>query len=311
MKKILITDAAHHELVEGLTKLGFTVDYKPEISVEEVMSSIAGYFGLIINSRVPANRTLLECATQLKFVCRLGSGLEVIDLECAKELGIAAFNSPEGNRVAVAEHALGLLLCLMNNISKANAEVKQGHWIREANRGEELSGKTVGLIAYGNNAQAFAKILSGFDVRCLAYDKYLKNFSSNYVTESSLDRIFEEADVLSIHLPLTQETRFMINYDFLASFKKKIWLINTARGKVLRTADLIRCLDEGNIRGAALDVLENEKLHTLSNEEKVVFQRLATHERVLLTPHVAGWTHQSKKKIAEVLLHKIKTFLNE
>jgi len=311
MKKILITDAAHHALVEGLTKLGFAVDYKPEISVEEVMSSIAGYFGLIINSRVPANRTLLECATQLKFVCRLGSGLEVIDLECANELGIAAFNSPEGNRVAVAEHALGLLLCLMNHIPKANAEVKQGHWIREANRGEELSGKTVGLIAYGNNAQAFAKILSGFDVRCLAYDKYLKNFSSNYVTESSLDRIFEEADVLSIHLPLTQETRFMINYDFLASFKKKIWLINTARGKVLRTADLIRCLDEGNIRGAALDVLENEKLHTLSNEEKVVFQRLATDERVLLTPHVAGWTHQSKKKIAEVLLHKIRTFLNE
>ena len=306
MKKVLITDAAHPLLVDGLTEMGFSVDYEPDITVQKVADLISQYQGLIINSRVPADRALLGRAAQLKFVCRLGSGLEVIDLDCASELGIAAFNSPEGNKVAVAEHALGLLLCLLNHIPKANAEVKQGKWTREANRGEELTGKTVGLIAYGNNARALAKVLQGFDVNILAYDKYLHDFGSGQVTPSSLERIFAEADILSLHLPLTSETKYMIDYEFLTSFKKKIWLVNTARGMVLKTADLLRCLEEGRIVGAALDVLENEKLTTLTDEQKEIFHRLAADDRVVLTPHVAGWTHQSKKKIAEVLLQKIK-----
>lgn len=305
MKKILITDAAHPLLAEQLRQQGFSVDYRPDISVEEAQKIIGEYTGLIINSRVPAHQPLLEKAKQLKFVCRLGSGLEVIDLAYARAKGIHAFNSPEGNKVAVAEHALAMLLALMNNVCTANAEVKQGQWLREKNRGEELCGKTVGLIAYGNNAQDFARLLSGFDVTVLAYDKYLQDWPDTFAKRATLQQIFETCDVLSLHLPLTQETTYMIDYGFLSSFQKPYWLVNTSRGKVMRTADMLTCLNEGKIKGAALDVLENEKLNTLSVEEKEVFDELCANDRIILSPHVAGWTHESKLKIAEVLLQKI------
>lgn len=304
--KVLITDDVHPLLAEGLELDGYEVDNRPNISAEEVLQIISGYTGLIINSKVYAGKELLERAVRLKFVCRTGSGLEVIDLKTAQQKNIVAINSPEGNSNAVAEHALALLLNVMNHISKADAELRHYQWLREANRGNELSGKTVGLIAFGHNARAFAKLLGGFDVNILAYDKYVHGFGTNSVKEATLEQIAEEADVLSLHLPLTAETEYMVDYRFLASFTKPIWLLNISRGKVLRTADMLRCIDEGKIKAAALDVLENEKLSTLSTEEKKMFDRLINDRRILLTPHIAGWTVESKQKIAEVLLQKIR-----
>lgn len=299
---ILITDEVHPLLKEGLEKDGCTVDYRPDINEEEVLEIIPLYSGLLINSKVFVGKEILDRGTQLKFVCRIGSGLDTIDLDYAKQKNIIVFNSPEGNRNAVAEHALGLLLNIMNHISVANSQVKSWQWIREANRGNELSGKTIGLIGYGNTAQAFAKILKGFEVKILAYDKYLNNFEH----QSSLENIFEQADIFSIHLPLTSETEYMINYDFLSSFKKPIWFINTSRGKVLRTTDLLLALNEGKVISAALDVLENEKLNSLHEDGNKIFEQLTSDDRILLTPHIAGWTHESKRKIAEVLLQKIR-----
>ncbi len=301
-RKILITDELHPLLQEGLEQDGFIVDYRPAISAEEVLEIIHDYEGIVINSKVYAGKDLLDRAVKLKFVCRAGSGLEVIDLDYAKRNNIISFNSPEGNRNAVAEHALGMLLNLLNNISKADRELRNKEWKREENRGNELSGKTIGLIAYGNTAEAFAKILKGFDVKILAYDKYKPNFEN----ESSLHSIFEQADVLSLHLPLTEETKYMIDYAFLSSFKKPIWLVNTSRGKVLRTIDLLQAVNEGKVIGAALDVFENEKLSSLNETEKKGFEALISDNRILLTPHIAGWTYESKKKIAEVLLEKIR-----
>lgn len=304
--KVLITDNAHPLLAEGLIASGFEVDYRPNITPEEVLHLIPAYKGLVINSKIYAGKELITKAVKLKFIGRLGSGLEVIDVPFAKEKGIAAFNSPEGNRNAVAEHALGMLLNLMNNISKANTEVKNREWQREVNRGTELSGKTVGIIAYGNTGQAFAKLLRAFDVKVLVYDKYLKGFGNEIVKESALEEIAANADVLSLHLPLTEETKYMIDYNYLASFKKPFWVINTSRGKVLRTNDVLKCLQEGKIVGAALDVLENEQLNYLNIEEQGWLNGLIADNRVLLTPHIAGWTHESLRKIAETVLQKIR-----
>lgn len=302
---ILITDELHPLLQKGLEEEGYAVDYRPDISPEEVSEIIENYTGLIINSKIYAGRELLSKAAKLKFVARAGSGLEVIDLEEARKKGIAVINSPEGNRNAVAEQALGMLLSIMNNLPRAYAQIKNNEWVREPNRGNELSGKTIGMLAYGNTAQAFAKLLSSFGVTVLAYDKYLKNFSSGFVKESTLSEIFEQADVLSIHLPLTRETEWMVDYQFLSSFKKPLWLVNTSRGKVLKTTGLLRALHEGKVTSAALDVLENEKLASFSEAEKQTFNALIADSRILLTPHIAGWTHESKQKIAEVLLQKI------
>jgi len=305
-KRILITDDVHPLLYEALSKDGYEVNFQPEIKPDEVLAIIHDYTGLIVNSKVYVGKEMMDRAKKLKFVCRAGSGLEVIDLNYAKEKGIAAFNSPEGNRNAVAEHALGMLLNLMNHISRADAEVRQYQWNREENRGNELWGKTVGLIAFGNTAQAFAKLLHGFDVNILAYDKYYQRFSYEYITESSLEQIFEEADVLSLHLPLTPETTFLIDYNFLSNFKKPYWLLNTSRGKILDTAALVRSVEEGKIISAALDVLENEKINSLNAKEQTVFNSLLADNRIFLSPHIAGWTHESKRKIAEVLLAGIK-----
>jgi D-3-phosphoglycerate dehydrogenase / 2-oxoglutarate reductase len=304
--RILITDEMHPLLEAGLRKDGYGVDYRPDISEQEVMKIIEDYGGLVINSKVFVGRELLDRAVQLKFVCRAGSGLDTIDVQYAKAKNIAVFNSPEGNRNAVGEHTLGMLLNMMNQISVADKEVRNYEWHRERNRGHELTGKTIGLIAFGNTAQAFAKLLSGFDVKILAYDKYKKGFSKGNVKESSLEEIFEKAEVLSLHLPLTAETQYMIDNAFLSSFRKPVWLINTSRGKVLRTADLFLALQEGNVKAAALDVLENEKLDSLNAEEQATFRQLVADKRILLTPHIAGWTHESKRKIADVLLEKIR-----
>lgn len=305
MPKVLLTDHLHPLLKNGLQDNGFTVEDKPEITEPEVHQIIHEYDGLVINSKVYAGEELFGKAPRLKFVCRAGSGLEVMDLEAAAKRNIVCFNSPEGNRQAVAEHALGLLLNVLNNISRAHTQVKERQWIREPNRGTELHGKTIGLLGYGNTAQQFAKVLMGFDVGILAYDKYKTGFGNQFVREADLSLIFEKTDVLSIHLPLTAETTHIVNAEFLRQFKKPIWLINTARGKNVSTADLIIALEEHRIIAAALDVLENEKLETLTAEEKAQFHTLAHHPRVVITPHIAGWTHESKRKIAEVLLQKI------
>lgn len=302
LKKVLITDDVHPALINGLQELGYIVDFSPEITFSETKSIITTYEGLIINSKIVCAQELLDEAVNLRWIGRLGSGMEVIDTKICDEKGIAYFNSPEGNCNAVAEHALGLLLALLRNIVKANKEVKQNLWIREPNRGEELSGKIVGILGYGHTGFAFSKVLRGFDVKILAYDKYKSGFES----EATLEQIFEEADVLSLHLPLTEETCYWINADFLSKFRKPIYLINTSRGKVLQTESVFSLLEIGKIKGLALDVLENEKLETLIGEERKIMNKLQNSDRIILSSHIAGWTHESKLKIAETLLYRIK-----
>jgi D-3-phosphoglycerate dehydrogenase len=304
--KVLITDDVHPLLIEQLEQMGYEIYFQPHITFEETLAQISPYTGLIINSKILCGAELLDKAPNLRWVGRLGSGMEVIDTKACDVHGVKYFNSPEGNRNAVAEHALALMLNLLNNITKSNNEVKQGKWIREPNRGEELSGKTIGIIAFGNTGEAFAKILRGFDVQILAYDKYKKGFGNNLVKESILEEIFEKADVVSLHLPFTDETKYMIEEKFLNSFRKPIYLINTSRGKVLKTAALISAIESGKVKAAALDVLENEKIHQLNEQERQWFDALVRDERIILTPHIAGWTSESRRKIAEVVIEKIK-----
>ncbi|MDX2002276.1 MAG: NAD(P)-dependent oxidoreductase [Chitinophagales bacterium] len=306
--KVLITDPVHDLLQDGLVQMGYDVDYRPEIQQERVHDIIADYVGLIINSKIKAGMQLFERAEHLKFIGRLGSGLEVIDQAAAKEKGIHFFNSPEGNRDAVAEHAMGMLLSLMNNIHIADREVRDALWMREVNRGVELKGKTVGIIGYGNTGSEFAQRLQGFGVKILAYDKYKSNYGNKYVLESTLDAVLFESDVLSLHIQLTDESHHLINRQLINKLGKAIYLVNTSRGGVVNTADLIYGIKAGKILGAALDVLENEHLAVLQGEELAVFEELVKERRVLLTPHIAGWTHESKKRIAEVVLDKVRQF---
>jgi len=307
--KILFVDSTHEILSDKLAKAGFICDYKPEINGNEIINIIPNYEGLVIRSKIKVDKSFIDKATNLKFIGRVGAGLENIDVEYAEKKGIKCFNSPEGNRDAVGEHALGLLLCLLNNVLKADAEVRKGLWIRENNRGTEIKGKTVSIIGYGNMGGAFAQRLRGFGAHVIAYDKYKFNYSDEYVTEKTLNDIFEETDILSLHIPLTDETQFMINDHFINQFKKNIYLINTARGKVVKTDDLIKNIRSGKVIGAALDVLEYEQtsFENLHSAEKIpeTFEYLTKSDRVLLTPHIAGWTHESNIKLSEFIADKI------
>jgi len=305
MKAVLITEPVHELLPKGLQALGFEVIHLPLIQRKEVLEIIHNFEGLIINSKIIADKELIDVATKLMFVARCGSGKEVMDIPLATLRGIECLTSPEGNRQAVAEHALGMLLCIMNNVQKAHNEIRNKQWIREANRGHELFGKTVGIIGYGNTGEAFAKVLAGFNVKVLAYDKFRNGFTEGYIQESSLASIFEEAEVVSLHLPLTSETKHFANDDFFNAFKKEIWFVNTSRGVCVETPALLNALENGKVIAAAMDVLENEKINSLNKEEEVWFENLIANERVLLSPHIAGWTYESKRKIAEVLLEKI------
>ncbi len=304
--KILITDPVHPNLLHDLEGMDYEVDYQPTIEQSGVLEVISKYRGLIINSKIKADVQLIDKGERLKFIGRLGAGLEVIDQPYATSKGIKYFNTPEGNCDAVAEHAIGMLLGLMNHINRADAQVRKGQWLREPNRGVELGGKTVGVIGYGNTGTAFTKRLTGFDVRILAYDKYKTGFGTGAIEETRLEAIHEHADVVSLHVQLTPETQFLVNKSFIKRFSKPFYLVNTSRGKVVCTEDLLWGLDEGLILGAALDVLENEKLETFNEKEQAVFDRLACHSKVLLTPHVAGWTKESKEKIAKTMAYKIK-----
>lgn len=302
----MITDPVHPLLIEELEGMDYVVDYQPSASQNSVLEVISEYTGLIINSKINADVQLIDRGVRLKFIGRLGAGLEVIDQPYASSKGIKCFNTPEGNCDAVAEHAMGMLLGLMNHISCADAQVKKGQWLREPNRGVELGGKTVGVIGYGNTGNAFAKRLTGFNVRILAHDKYKSGYGTGTIEETRLDAICEQADVISLHVQLTPETQYLVNKSFIQRFSKPFYLVNTSRGKVVCTEDVLWGLDEGLILGAALDVLENEKLETFTESEREIFERLAQHDKVLLTPHVAGWTVESKEKIAKTMAYKIK-----
>lgn len=312
--KILHIDSNHPLLWQQLEDLGFQNEADFVSSKEEIESKIQDYNGIVIRSRFKIDKTFIDKATNLQFIARVGAGLESIDCDYANAKNIHLIAAPEGNRNAVGEHALGMLLSLFNNLNKANAEVKNGHWNREANRGHELDGKTVGIIGYGNMGKAFAKKLRGFDVEVLCYD-IEENIADANAKQVSLQELQEKADVLSLHIPWTPVTDKMVNTEFINRFKKAFWLLNTARGKSVVTADLVEALKSGKILGAGLDVLEYEKLsfENLFDEESKneSFEYLRQAENVLLTPHIAGWTFESHEKLAQTIVDKIKAIYFE
>mgnify|MGYP000079147837 CR=1 FL=1 len=305
--KVLITDGVHSLLIEGLTAAGYYCDYMPSISLEDVRAIIHQYQGIIINSKITVDRSFLDKATQLKFIGRLGSGLEIIDLEYAKTKQVAVHRAPDGNCDAVAEHAMGMLLSLAINLRRSDQQVRQKNWQREQNRGWELMGKTVGIIGFGYTGTALAKRLAGFGVRVLVYDKYKSNYAKEmpHVIEVSMEDIQEEADVLSLHLPSTPETKGLVDENYWKKFKKPLVLINTSRGNIVDTKGLLDALDSGQVMGACLDVFENEKPITYTEKENLLFQDLFARENVLVTPHIAGWTVESKERLADLLLDRI------
>jgi len=313
VKKVLFVDDTHPVLREELSAMGFQCDDFTGISTDDCKRVIGDYFGAVIRSKITFDTDILEAATQLRFIARVGAGMESIDVEYAKLKGIECFNSPEGNRDAVAEHALGMLLSMLNNLSRADAEVRKGIWRREANRGIEIKSKTVGIIGYGNMGGAFAQRLKGFGCTVLAYDKYKTGFSDEYATECDMEKIFAETDFLSLHVPLTTETRYLVNEIYLNRFRKNIWLINTSRGPVVNTAALVDALKSGKVNGAALDVLEYEKTSFEAMDAGSFpepLKQLVSFDNVLLSPHIAGWTVESKYKLAKVLADKIREWHN-
>lgn len=311
--KILITDDVHPQLLEGLELRGYTTDYQPEISLEETRKIIGTYTGLVINSKIKVDETFFDQAVNLKWIARLGSGMEIIDLKAADKYGVRLISAPEGNCNAVAEHALGALLSLFRNLPRADREVRNGIWDREKNRGEELSGKTVGVIGFGHTGSRFVELLQGLNVKVLVYDKYkqLSSIPTRYTVVQDASSIQESADVISLHVPLTTETKYLIDKEFISKVKQSFYLINTSRGPVVNTMDLLAALHSGKIRGACLDVFENEKPASFNKEESAFYNDLYRLPQVLLSPHIAGWTHQSKQKIAATILEKLDRIANE
>lgn len=308
--KVLITDDVHPILIEGLTDLGLHCTYTPEITIEEVRKTIHEYKGIVVNTKIKMDRGMIELSPQLCFIARLGSGLETIDTEYAGTKGISVMRSPEGNRQAVAEHALGMVLSLYNHFITANTEMRQGLWMREKNRGREISGSTVGIVGFGHTGQQFAKILSGLDVSVVFYDPYISSWQKrNHIQRVELDELQILSDIISFHVPLTEETQYMCDERFIEKCQKGVTIVNTSRGKVVRLQHLIAALKSGQLGGACLDVFENEHVSSHTQQETTMYEQLYNFNNVVLTPHVAGWTTESKKKISEVLLSKIKTIL--
>ena len=306
--KVLFIDNTHSLLTEKLTAMGFICEPFTGNSSEELMCIISEYTGIIIRSKLIIDKNIIDKATKLKFIGRVGSGMESIDVVYAEQKGIACLNSPEGNRDAVGEHTTGLLLCLLNKIALADSQIRKGIRLREANRGVEIKGKTIAIIGYGNMGGAFAKCMSGFGAEIIAYDKYKKNYTDTYVKEASLDAIFEKADIISLHVPLTKETHYMVDELFIGKFKKNFFLLNTSRGQVVKTEALVKALATGKILGAALDVIEYESISFEKLESTKLpepYNYLIHAENVVMTPHVAGWTNESKIKLVEVLAEKI------
>lgn len=309
MKNILIVDDIHPIFIEQAEALGYTCNYQPTIKLEEALGIIAEYEGLLIRSKFRVDKQVLNTATSLKFIARAGAGMDNIDEAYARQKNVLLLNAPEGNMDAVGEHAVGLLLALMNRFLISDHQIRAGHWKREANRGYELKGKTVGIIGYGFMGQSFARKLQGFGVEVIAYDKYKTGFSDQYAREVSMEEIVKHSDVLSLHIPLTNETRGLVNDEYLFHFKKPIFLLNTARGKVVEVRAVLNAINEGKILGAGLDVLEVEKFPALAEQEW--FEELRKCDKVILTPHVGGWTFDSYRKLSEVLAKKLKNLDNK
>jgi len=306
-KKILITDKVHPLLIKGLESANCVVTYDTSIDNTRLDDVIHQFDGIIINSKIIMNQSRIDKGKSLLFIARLGSGLEIIDVNYAKKKKIAVYNSPEGNRNAVAEHELGMLLALMNNIVRADAEVRKFLWDREKNRGTELKGKTLGIIGLGHTGSSFAEKLSSWGLKVVSYDKYRKRYpaSLRFVEKVSLNELIETSDIISLHLPLTAETKFLIDDEFISKCKKGVIICNTSRGQVVRTLSLIDGLVAGKVGGACLDVFENEKPESFTEQEKVMYERLYRMENVVMTPHIAGWTNESLSGIAEIILDKI------
>lgn len=312
--RVLFIDTIHEHLTSHLTRMDYDCEDGSELSREGILSVIGKYEGVVIRSRVKLDKELLDAAKNLRFIARAGAGMENIDVDHAKMLGIQCFNAPEGNRDAVAEHAIGMLLSLFNRINIADREVRKGLWLREENRGEEILGRTIGIIGYGNTGQAFAKRLSGFGVLTYSYDKFRRNYTDTHAIETNMESIFQEAEVVSLHIPLTDETHHLVNDDFFDRLNNPIYLINTSRGAVVDTEALVRAIESGKVLGACLDVLEYEKFNfeQIENEElPEALHYLLNSSKVILTPHVAGWTRESNAKIAHVLAEKIQMAYSE
>jgi D-3-phosphoglycerate dehydrogenase / 2-oxoglutarate reductase len=305
IKSVLITASVHPFLIEQLTAKGYSINYLPEITYTELQNETESIEGLVVTTRLKIDKNILDRATNLKWIGRIGSGMELIDDTYAIQKNIACISTPEGNRNAVAEHVLGLILNIYNNINKSHQEIKEGKWLRNENRGIELTGKTVGIIGYGNAGSALAKLLQSFNVTILAYDKYKTGLSNDYVKESSIEEIHALADVISLHVPLTSETKHFVNDSFINNLVKKPLLINACRGEVVNTNALISAIKNNKICGAGLDVLENEKLSTYNNIEKEQIEFLLQQQNVIITPHIAGYSNEAFYKMSAVLLEKL------
>ncbi len=319
--KVLLIDTVDPTLSGGLRQMGFQLEEDYKSSKEDIANKLSDYQGMVIRSRFPVDAAFIAKGTNLKFIARVGAGMENIDIPFAESKGIHLIKAPEGNRDAVGEQAIGMLLMLFNNLKRADSEVRQGLWRREENRGLEIHGKTVGIIGYGYMGSAFAEKLRGFGCTVLAYDKYKKGFGSEYVKEVSLEELQQESDIVSLHIPQAPDTLGMVDEDFINAFAKPFYLINTARGKSVKTEALVNALKSGKILGACLDVLEYEKasfenMFTLAGEGDLgsaeivtslpeAFQYLIQSDKVILSPHIAGWSFESNKKMAQVILDKV------
>jgi D-3-phosphoglycerate dehydrogenase len=304
-KKVLITAPAHPILLEELQSRGCQVVYQTDISYEALKESIATVTGLVVTTRLKIDSAILDAAQELQWIGRLGSGMELIDVEYALAKGISCVSTPEGNSNAVGEHALALLLNLMNKVTKSFEEIKGGRWLRHENRGTELSGKTVGIIGFGHTGPAFARLLQPFGGKVLVYDKYKSGFNNDFITQTDLTTIQEQSDVVSVHVPLTAETHHMMNDDFFNGLKRQPYFITTCRGAVTDTAAAIRAIEAKKIAAAAFDVLENEKIATLNEQEKKQLRFLESQPNVLITPHIAGYSYEAYKNMSVLLIEKL------